>query len=251
MSLKDERLVLTNDGVFLTVQGEGLFTGHPSVFIRLSGCNLRCAWTDTHGREVRCDTPYSSFRPERNVLSVDSIVQSVREVLQKQTAPVQGMHAVITGGEPTLQESMVTLANLLCASGMKVTVETNGTREAPFLSPSVFLSVSPKLIGSGNVPKDDYAMTVAKLIGVRAAQLKFVISSLADAHDALSFGQKVRDAIKELGIGASIMEMWMPMGDDEGSILECSEWLIPLCISHNIRFCDRMHIRQWGKRRGV
>src|SRR5579885_2232990 len=71
--------------LFYSLQGEGALVGTPSVFIRTSGCNLRCAW---------CDTPYTSWNPEGAELSLDQIIQEVK------AHPAR--HVVVTGGEPMI-----------------------------------------------------------------------------------------------------------------------------------------------------
>ena len=78
--------------IFYSVQGEGKLTGVPSVFVRASGCNLRCTW---------CDTPYASWNPEGPDRSVDSILEKI--------AAHNARHVVLTGGEPLMFKEMVPL----------------------------------------------------------------------------------------------------------------------------------------------
>ncbi len=78
--------------IYRSVQGEGLLTGVPSVFVRASGCNLRC-WF--------CDTPYASWRPEGRDMSIDEIVAQVEEWDTR--------HVVVTGGEPMLFAELIPL----------------------------------------------------------------------------------------------------------------------------------------------
>src|SRR5258707_13951653 len=79
--------------IFYSVQGEGSLVGVPSVFVRTSGCNLRCVW---------CDTPYTSWRPEGDELSLD-------EILARVDASPQARHVVVTGGEPLIAPEIVEL----------------------------------------------------------------------------------------------------------------------------------------------
>ena len=79
--------------IFYSIQGEGRLVGTPSVFIRTSGCNLRCVW---------CDTPYTSWTPEGEKRSVDEIVNEVEKYPHR--------HVVLTGGEPLLAAEIEELA---------------------------------------------------------------------------------------------------------------------------------------------
>lgn len=116
--------------IFYSLQGEGFFTGTPSVFVRLSGCNLKCPF---------CDTLHETFRE----MSEEEIVEAV--------VRHPARHVVVTGGEPSLQLTP-SLVEKLHAAGRFVAVETNGTRPLPdnvdwiTLSPKdAFLSASPAM----------------------------------------------------------------------------------------------------------
>src|SRR5262245_39488466 len=100
--------------IYRSVQGEGLLTGVPSVFVRTSGCNLRC-WF--------CDTPYTSWRPEGQDMTVDDIIAQVEEWDTR--------HVVITGGEPMLYSELIPLCARLKAISRHVTIETAGTLYLP------------------------------------------------------------------------------------------------------------------------
>src|SRR5213075_1338830 len=96
--------------LFYSIQGEGKLAGVPSVFIRASGCNLRCVW---------CDTPYASWNPEGENASVDDIVRRVNEHGAK--------HVVLTGGEPMIMPDVIELCAALKAADYHITVETAAT----------------------------------------------------------------------------------------------------------------------------
>src|ERR1700730_15656274 len=96
--------------IFYSIQGEGTLVGVPSVFVRTSGCNLRCRW---------CDTPYTSWNPEGEELDLDTILSRVRAF--------PAAHAVVTGGEPMIAPKVVELTGRLRAAGLHITVETAGT----------------------------------------------------------------------------------------------------------------------------
>jgi 7-carboxy-7-deazaguanine synthase len=112
--------------IFPSIQGEGLRQGEPTVFVRLAGCNLRCAFCDTK----------RAWRPGRR-LTVEEIVSRVRDVRR----PFAAAWVSITGGEPFLQD-MRPLVRRLRNEGLKVQVETNGRRHYPLTLD--WLTVSPK-----------------------------------------------------------------------------------------------------------
>src|SRR6266550_4574066 len=116
--------------IFYSIQGEGELAGVPSVFIRTSGCNLRCTW---------CDTKYASWRPEGEELSIDQIVL---HVLRYRTH-----HVVLTGGEPMIATGLRELASELHAQGLHITIETAGTIRPEGIAFDL-ASLSPKLANS-------------------------------------------------------------------------------------------------------
>src|SRR5436190_677975 len=103
--------------IYTSLQGEGLLTGTPSVFVRTSGCNLRC-WF--------CDTPYTSWEPEGEDWSVEEIIAEVNRVVAAAENP-RIRHIVITGGEPMLYAELMPLCQRLHAAGFHLTTETAGT----------------------------------------------------------------------------------------------------------------------------
>jgi len=123
--------------VFYSLQGEGTLAGVPSVFVRTSGCNLRC-WF--------CDSYHTSWEPTGAWRDVDSIIEEVH-------SHEQANHVVLTGGEPLIHEESIELLERLAADGYHTTVETNGTiyRDAPI----DLASISPKLASSTPTPDRD------------------------------------------------------------------------------------------------
>src|SRR5579884_2437756 len=100
--------------IFYSIQGEGMLAGVPSVFVRLSGCNLRCDW---------CDTPYTSWKPEGRDVFLGPILADVRRNWAS--------HVVVTGGEPMIHDHIVKLTEGLKGIDQHITIETNGTAFAP------------------------------------------------------------------------------------------------------------------------
>lgn len=136
--------------IFKTLQGEGYYTGHPSIFIRLGGCNLACDF---------CDTEFEDFVE----MKLDSILQEVKNL-----AGDRVKLAVITGGEP-FRQNITPLCDKLIKMGMMVQIETNGTifREIP---KEVKIICSPKNQGHGyNHIREDLLQ--------RIMAFKFIISA--------------------------------------------------------------------------
>ena len=116
--------------LFFSIQGEGELTGIPSVFVRTSGCNLRCRW---------CDTKYSSWTPEGENVDIEELVEKV--------CSYPARHVVITGGEPMIAKDIKEFVDLLKQSGKHITIETAGTI-APNGIQCDLASISPKLSDS-------------------------------------------------------------------------------------------------------
>src|SRR3954454_23507399 len=130
--------------LFYSIQGEGKLLGVPSVFVRASGCNLRCTW---------CDTPYASWEPEGDDVPVDEIVRRVLRAVDSSpliaaggSSPVPAPPVVITGGEPMIMPDVVDLCAVLKAHGCHVTMEPAATVYKPVIID--LASLSPKLANS-------------------------------------------------------------------------------------------------------
>ena len=120
--------------IFYSIQGEGELTGVPSVFVRTSGCNLRCSW---------CDTKYASWKPEGDQIDIDQILTEVRKFPAK--------HCVVTGGEPMVGKGIHELMAALRQEGYHLTIETAAT-VSPGGIECDLASLSPKLSNSSPDP---------------------------------------------------------------------------------------------------
>src|SRR5690606_10812636 len=119
-NLATKKVILCKeDPFFISPQGEGKYMGRLSAWVRTSTCNLRCAWLNPNGEVTLCDTAYTSHKPERNFITAGQVYDYVMD----NNSP----HVVITGGEPSQQDTIVELIDWIEVSGKRVTIETNGT----------------------------------------------------------------------------------------------------------------------------
>jgi 7-carboxy-7-deazaguanine synthase len=215
--------------IFHSIQGEGMLLGTPSVFVRTSGCNLRCVW---------CDTPYTSWAPEGDERSVDSIIDEVNRH--------GASHVVITGGEPMIAPRIEELTERLT---QHITIETAGTVEAQVRCD--LLSISPKLANS--TPTGRFAEqherlryqpeVLKRLTQLYPYQLKFVIADPGDLTE-------VRSIVEQIGASKNRVVL-MPEGVDAAVLAERGRWLAEIAKREDYRFTPRLHIDLWGNRRGV
>lgn len=223
--------------IYRSVQGEGALTGVPSVFVRTSGCNLRC-WF--------CDTPYTSWRPEGQDLAVEEIIARIGEW--------DCQHVVITGGEPMLFAELIPLCDALRNLGRHITIETAGTLYLPVTCD--LMSISPKRANSTPDHKVEprwaarheaarhAPAVIQRLVSEYAYQVKFVVDTLADCQD-------VEEYLCELPEIARQNVMLMPQGTDADLLAKTSAWLEPYCEANGFVFCPRRHIEWFGLVRGT
>jgi 7-carboxy-7-deazaguanine synthase len=162
--------------IFKSIQGEGTRAGLPCVFVRLTGCNLRCTW---------CDTAYAFHGGTK--YSTDEIVDKVHSLAGR---PVSATRLVeITGGEPLLQRETPELAEKLLAAGYTVMIETSGERFIGALPRAVIKIVDVKCPDSG----EPGTFNTANLEAVGPEdEIKFVIASRQDYDFARDFTREHR-----------------------------------------------------------
>lgn len=225
--------------IFYSVQGEGELTGVPSVFVRTSGCNLRCAW---------CDTPYASWNPGGNEMSLADIVA---EVIRHPSDFV-----VLTGGEPMIAKGIHDLATALKSAGKHVTIETAATVPPNGIACDL-ASLSPKMSNSTPTMEQagawherhentrQRADVVVEWIRDYSFQLKFVISSATDLNE-------VQMLISALSVKVPPQKvLLMPQGITPAEIATRTAWLIDVCKAHGYRYCARLHIDLFGNTPGT
>ncbi|MCB1131200.1 MAG: 7-carboxy-7-deazaguanine synthase QueE [Verrucomicrobiae bacterium] len=225
--------------IFYSVQGEGELTGIPSVFVRTSGCNLRCTW---------CDTPYASWNPEGRDWSIDEIIAEI----DKHPA----RHVVLTGGEPMIAKGIHDLAAELRASGKHITIETAATVPPDGIACDL-ASLSPKL--SNSTPTEDKAgvwstkherlrlqpEVIKQWILEYDFQLKFVVSSQDDWKEIQVLANLAMNGVPPSKI------LLMPEGTHPATLSSRRDWLLDLCKEHGFRYCHRLHIDLFGNTRGT
>lgn len=226
--------------LFHSIQGEGGLAGTPSVFVRTSGCNLRC-WF--------CDTPYTSWEPERTRVGW-------REVFDRVLA-IDCRHVVITGGEPLLQPDVVPLTQALRETGRHVTVETAGTAFRPVAAD--LISLSPKLANStpGEAHRPggsryaarhdrfrDNADTIRRLTDGYEYQIKFVVDRREDLDEIDEYLARY----DHLDLGRVFL---MPQARSAAELTEKTPWLEREAVDRGVRVSPRLHVEWWGNKRGV
>jgi 7-carboxy-7-deazaguanine synthase len=223
--------------IFATVQGEGMTTGVPNVFVRLAECNLRCRWCDT---KYTWDWSAYDRTKETVELDVAAIVDRVLEV----AGPVRSV--VFTGGEPLLQQDeLAPLATSLRELGFRVEVETNGTitPTETFAALVDQWNVSPKLATSGNGDRARHRPAVLEWFAARPnAHFKLVITCDDDVTEA-----------NELALALSLPHervILSPEGVDAATLIDRSRWLAERCQKHGYRLGTRLHVFLWGSERG-
>lgn len=221
--------------IFYSIQGEGALVGVPSVFVRSSGCNLRCTW---------CDTPYTSWQPEGKEEPVAGIVAQVQSF--------GASHVVVTGGEPMLTSEIVDLSLALREARLHITIETAGTFFQPVACD--LMSISPKLASSTPHTRDAgrwaaqhdrlrYQPEVLKrLMDACDYQLKFVVSEPEDLSE-------IHAIVSETGAERGKV-MLMPEGTAGDVIQARGRWLAELCKREAFRYSPRLHVDLWGDQRG-
>jgi 7-carboxy-7-deazaguanine synthase len=223
--------------IFYSLQGEGRLAGVPSLFIRTSGCNLRCVW---------CDTPYTSWRPDGSNWTLKQIL---REVAKHPTR-----YVVITGGEPMIAPEIVSLTQRLREIGAHITIETAATVDRDVACD--LMSMSPKLAHSTPVRRASgkfAAMHETQRLNFEVLrqfiqrydyQLKFVVESPRDLGE-------IKLILDRLGAVEPARVMLMAEGTKIGALNRRANWIVEACKTYGYSYSPRLHIQLFGNRRAT
>jgi len=213
--------------IFYSIQGEGLLAGRPSVFIRLTGCPLRCKF---------CDTKYANDSKAGKLRAIEKIVKQVKKYKTD--------YIVITGGEPMICSDL----SLLCKALKKyhITIETAGIKFVSGLKCSL-MSISPKLSNaySNKADKKRYLKidSLRKLIKNYDYQLKFVIEKISDIREV----EQILKSLKNVDHSKVLL---MPQARTCKEYLAKSSLVARLCLEYGFAFSPRLQIMLWNDKRG-
>ena len=245
--------VLPINELYTCVQGEGKLLGVPHILIRVSGCRLRCQFANSF-----CDTPYSSWGPEKGKYTYDDIHRFYQKNLHIR-------HTMITGGGPTLHAEM--LKQLCHIAGFiydhYITIETEGSEFVP--TTGHLISLSPKLSNSTPRPGTKMPYT-GKIVteGDRKKHEKWrcnydAMKQLIEHHPDYQMKpvisneedlQEVKELQKILDVPNNMVYL-MPEGVNIKQLNERRQWLLDICVKEGYNFTDRLHIIAYGDERGV
>jgi 7-carboxy-7-deazaguanine synthase len=232
--------------LFQSLQGEGRLAGVPSVFVRTSGCNLRC-WF--------CDSYHTSWEPTHDWFTVDDVLAAVEEY--------DADHVVLTGGEPLIHDSSADLLERLADRGYHTTVETNGTVVPD--APIDLASVSPKLASSTPTADRDPdgdgewadrheerrldVPTLAELVETYDTQLKFVVTGREDMAEIERLVERLRDSASARVRDDDVL--LMPEGQTRDQLESTRETVADLALEYGYRYTPRLHVDLWNDAPGT
>ncbi|MEP4076882.1 7-carboxy-7-deazaguanine synthase QueE [Haloferula sp.] len=249
------KLAKLDDGpeIFHTIQGEGASAGLPAIFIRASRCNLHCRWCDTEYTWNFEGTPWvhdkDSETPGAKRKKSDVTIELSPAEIAEHVLRFPTRRVILTGGEPLLQQDgWMELIKLLRQTdpAFIFEVETNGTLlpDPEFEAAIDQFNLSPKLANSG---MKENLRIIAKTLDHFAASpkawFKFVVSTADDLTEIDSLAARFSLPNDRI--------LLMPEGRTSEQLDRNGAAVAAACIDRGWRFCDRLHVRLWGDRRGV
>ncbi len=206
--------------IFFSLQGEARTVGLPTVFVRLTGCPLRCHY---------CDTAYAFHGGQ--MMPLPEIIAAVMAKGAK--------YVTVTGGEPLAQPNCAVLLEMLCERGLQVSLETSGAMDISNLDPRVSIVLDLKTPGSGEVARNLYT-NLAHLKPID--QVKFVICNRQD-YEWANF------KLQEYSLADRVSDVLYSASHEELEARDLAEWIIGDCLP--VRLQIQLHKYLWGDRQGV
>lgn len=210
--------------IFYSLQGEGASMGTPTLFLRLAGCNLTCTW---------CDTAYSW----KQTNAIELTAPQLKDIF----AESQCHHLVITGGEPLLQEEEI-LAILPFLEDWYIEIESNGTicPSAELLERVNQWNISPKLFHSGNSSSKAICPEILQIFSkTYKAWFKFVVNHKSQWSEIEALHLPKKQIIL------------MPQAKTKEELDLLRPLVAKLCLQHQVRLGERLHLTLWGTKKGV
>lgn len=273
--LASKKIILCKEEpFFISPEGEGKWTGRLCAWMRVSTCNLSCAWKNNDGTVTLCDTPYTSHKPSKHIVTAE---EAFTNLMGAKTSYVS-----LSGGEPYSQPNMISLIDYIEDAGKRVKIETNGTH---FIKTKASLvSMSPKLHSSASgileMSKPEYHnqdtnnFLQTSDFELQARRYK----SLYERHEAnrynldemkkfldhhqenilfkfvvnteLDMEEIITRYVEPLNIKAN--QVWlMPQAISTAQLDEKAQWVIEQCKQYGFSYSDRLHIRIYGNKSGV
>ena len=273
--IANQKIILCKEEpFFLSPEGEGAMAGRLFSWMRVSACNLSCAWANSDGTVTLCDTPYTSHKPSTHAVTVQ---QAFDTLTQYETKFIS-----ISGGEPFLSKSTLALVDILAEAGFQVKIETNGTIFHE--TKATLVSMSPKLSSSSSglvrmsQPSYDKQDTNNFLKTENFERQSRVYSRLLERHESQRYNlpvmkkfldfygdrlifkfvandeSDIQEILEKYVMPLNIKhdQVWlMPQGISSDQINEKSQWVIDQCKKYQWNYSDRIHIRVYGNKSGV
>jgi organic radical activating enzyme len=231
----DEKLIPISE-IFYSIQGEGKYCGTPSVFVRVGGCNLKCPGFGERG----CDSYYAVNREYENEWMKLDVKEIIKEIKKYEK---YNPHLVITGGEPMLYYQQI--YPLVEYFKNQITIETNATVNIDFEKypkyKDVAFAMSVKLSNSAEEYKKRVKKDIIKSYALNAKKsfFKFVID------------RDLKEEIDDIVKGVDLPIYCMPLGASKEELEKNAPFVFEFCLKNGFRYSDRIHIRLFGKKKGV
>lgn len=240
MAMLKDKFKVSGDGVFYTLQGEGVSMGKPACFLRLHVCNLKCEWCDTR---YTWDPNTKEFWTEGKDWTIDETKKNIESVWGCKDNNIK-KRLVITGGEPLLQkEKIETLIHKM--PEWQIEIETNGTiMPTPILLEHCQFNCSPKLGNSKNPKIARIKKEVLQSLNRVNASFKFVVTSHQDINEIQN------DFITPINIDPNKVII-MPQGKTAEEVSNNAKLVVEEVKNKGYRLLGRLQCDIWGAVRGV